>query len=118
MGMVEQLTIFSTEVSGAATPLRPLLSPSNEFVWTDDHQEAFIEVKKVLTSPPVLKQFDPSLVTALHNDTSKKNGLGYALIQRHPCGWRLIQCGSRFVTDTESRYAMVELEMKGVEWAL
>lgn len=39
-------------------------------------------------------------------------------MQKHPDGWRLVQCGSRFVSDAESRYAMVELEMKGVEWAL
>lgn len=27
-------------------------------------------------------------------------------------------CGSRFVTETESRYVMVELELKSVEWAV
>jgi RNase H-like domain found in reverse transcriptase len=67
---------------------------------------------------PSLRQFDPSLETALHTDASRKNGLGYALLQKHPEGWHLVQAGSRFVTDAESNYAMVELEMKGVEWAV
>ena len=30
----------------------------------------------------------------------------------------MIQAGSRFVTDAEANYAMVELEMKGVEWVI
>ena len=31
---------------------------------------------------------------------------------------RLIQCGSRFISDTESRYSITELEMLAVVWAI
>jgi hypothetical protein len=118
MGMVEQLSNFSSINSKPATPLRQLLSPSHEFVLTSDHDSAFNHVKEALTSSPILKQFDPNLETALHTDASRRNGLGYVLLQNHPEGWRLVQCGSHFVSDAESRYAMVELKMRGVEWAL
>ena len=118
MGMVEQMAEFSPHISAAATPLRPLLSPSNPFIWNADHEEAFESVKKTMVDPPSLRQFDPLLETALHTDASRKNGLGYVLLQKHPEGWHLVQAGSRFVTDAESNYAMVELEMKGVEWAV
>ena len=32
--------------------------------------------------------------------------------------WRLVEANSRFITDTEARYAMVELELLGVRWAM
>ena len=117
-GMVNQLSEFSTEIAGAAEPLRGLLKPKNAFVWTPAQEEAFATVKKALVSPPILAQFDPSLPTMLQTDASRLKGLGYALLQKHEDSWRLIQCGSRFLTDTESRYAMIELELLAVVWAI
>ena len=75
MGMVEQMAEFSPHISAAATPLRPLLSPSNPFIWNADHEEAFEAVKKTMVDPPSLRQFDPSLETALHTDASRKKAL-------------------------------------------
>ena len=71
----------------------------------------------MLISPPVLAFFNPSLPTALQTDASRLNGLSYALLQRHGDQWRLVQCGSRFLSDTESRYATIELELLAVTWA-
>lgn len=84
------------------------------FKWTTDHDAAFAAFKWALSSPPVLAPFEPTAETALQTDASRKNGLGYALLQKQEGRWRLIQCGSR----TESRYAMVELELNAVEWAM
>ncbi len=39
-------------------------------------------------------------------------------MQKHPEGWRLVQAGSRFLTDAEANYSMVELELRGIEWAI
>ena len=44
--------------------------------------------------------------------------MGYALLQRHGDSWRLVDANSRWCTDTESRYAIVELELAAVEWAI
>lgn len=114
LGLVGQLADFSDEIAAAAGPLRPLLRQGNQFVWSADQEEAFETVKRALTSPPVLANFDPAAETVLQTDASRKNGLGYILLQRHGDHWKLIQCGSRFVSDTESRYAMVELELLAV----
>ena len=47
------------------------------------------------------------------------HGLGYALLQDYGHGQlRLIQCGSRFLPDTETRYATIELELLAVTWAM
>ena len=88
------------------------------YLWNADNEVAFEKVKKAVTSPPVLSTYAPTAETVLQSDASRKNGLGFALLQRHSNKWRLIQCGSRFISDTESRYAIVELELKAAQWAV
>ena len=109
MGLINQLGDFTTDVSTTADPLRELLKTKNEFRWTETHTTAFQATKKALVTAPTLAHYDPSKPTALHTDASRRKGLGYALLQKHADKWKLIQCGSRFLTETESRYAMVEL---------
>jgi hypothetical protein len=71
-----------------------------------------------LVAPPILAPFDPELETSLQVDASRKNGMGYALLKRHGEIWKLIDANSRWCTDTESRYAIVELELAAVKWAM
>ncbi len=118
VGLVEQLAGFSDEVAKVMRPLRPLLSKRSEFYWTHEHDRAFEETKQVLTKPPILATFDPTLPTMLQTDASRINGLGYALLQKQENIWRLIEANSRFISPTESRYAMVEMELLAVKWAM
>ena len=118
LGMVNQLGSFSPNISAAAGPLRELLSMKNVFLWSSSHNKSFEEVKRMLTEPPVLTHFELDRKTALHVDASRINGLGYVLLQEHSGVWKLIQCGSRFISDTERRYAMIEIEMLGIAWAV
>ena len=101
----------------SAEPLSDLLKPKNEWRLTAQHDSAFAAVKQALTSPPVLAYFSPELPTMLQTDASRRHGLGYALLQRHGDDWKLVQCGSRFISDTESRYSVIELEMLAAVWA-
>ena len=50
MGLANQLGAFSAEIAAAAEPLRYLLRPSNTWLWTADHDQAFNEVKQKLVS--------------------------------------------------------------------
>ena len=119
MGLVNQLTEFTPDISAAAQPLRPLMSPRRAFVWTADHDAAFSQVKKALSRPPQLVMFDPHLPTILQTDASRLHGLGYALLQDQGGNQlRLVQCGSRFLSDAETRYATIELEMLAAAWAM
>ena len=118
MGLCNQLGGFSSEVAHAAQPLRDLLKPRNEWCWTDVHDVAFQKVKDTLVAPPILAHFDAAMPTMLQTDASRLHGLGFALLQRHGENWRLIQCGSRFLIDTETRYAVIEVEMAAVLWAV
>jgi hypothetical protein len=42
----------------------------------------------------------------------------YAVLRKHNAQSRLIEANSRWCTATESRYAIVELELAGAEWAI
>jgi hypothetical protein len=114
MGLVNQMDQFSDGISAAAGPLRDILKTRNEYMWTGAHKNAMEEVKKTLTTTPILAPFDPKAKNALETDASRKKGFGYALLQKQKGIWRLIQCGSWFLTDTETRYAMVELKCMAI----
>ena len=114
MGLVNQLGDFTDQISFAALPLRDLMKHRSPFVWMPCHGGAFTAVKMALVSPPSLAQYDPSLPTVLHTDASRRKGLGFALLQQHGEQWRLVQCGSQFLKDSETCYAIVELELLAV----
>ena len=119
MGLVNQLAEFSPDIATTAHPLRPLMSPKRSFVWTPDHEQAFRKVKEALISPPILAPFNPTSPVILQTDASRLYGIGYALLQENGQGrLQLVQCGSRFLTDTETRYATIELELLAVAWAM
>ena len=98
-------------------------------------------VKDIITGPQCLARYDPRKPIVLITDASRI-GLGFVLvhpevddlllnkdgylittsptsytIKKHPKG-RLITCGSRFISATELNYAIVELEMLALVWAV
>ncbi|XP_043200358.1 uncharacterized protein LOC122369578 [Amphibalanus amphitrite] len=117
MGLVNQLSGLTPELAGSTQAFRDLLKSRRVWRWTEQHEAAFLHTKIVLSSPPVMAFFDPQLPTVLQTDAAKTRGLGFAVLQRHGEDWRVVQYGSRFLTDTESRYAVIELELAAVLWA-
>ena len=75
---------------------------------------AFDDVKRCLTSAPTLSFFDPSRPTRLCTDASRR-GLGFVLQQQSDDTWVMIQAGSRFLPDAESRYA---IKLLAVAWVI
>ena len=116
-GLTNQLTASTDSIATLLGPLRPLLSTKNEFLWSEVHDQAFQKAKQFLASAPTLAYFDPAKPTRLCTDASR-HGLGFVLQQRHQDKWALVQAGSRFLSDAESRYAIIELEMLAVSWAI
>ena len=120
-------------------PLKPLLQKKNVYAWNQDHSNAMNRVKDIVTGPQCLQRFDPELPTVLLTDASR-TGLGYVLIQtkkkpeandddsmadvvtKHtakkiPKG-KLVSCGSRFLSSAEANYAVIELELLAIQWAI
>ena len=46
------------------------------------------------------------------------DGIGYALLLKHGDQRKLLEWGSRLLADAESRYAVANLELRGVEWLM
>jgi RNase H-like domain found in reverse transcriptase/Integrase zinc binding domain/Reverse transcriptase (RNA-dependent DNA polymerase)/Integrase core domain/Retroviral aspartyl protease len=67
-------------LSVIAGPLYELLQADRKFIWGTKQQEAFDEIKKILTSPPLLHWFRDEDKTILVTDASI-NGIGAALLQ-------------------------------------
>ena len=119
LGMANQLGAFLPDLAQATPALRQLIMKGVAFVWYEPHQEEFERLKKLLTSDLLCKAFNPKLRTELLTDASRLNGLGFCLVQRDDTDKpRLITCGSCSLTDTQSRYATIEIEMLAIQWAI
>ena len=118
-GLVNQLSLFTDQIAELLQPLRPLLSMQNEYVWDQAQSRAFTTAKCAPASPPTLAFYDPTCPTSLRTDASNLHGLGFILMQKQEdSSWRVVQCGSRFLTAAESRYAAIELELLGIVRAI
>ena len=78
IGLVNQLSTSTNTIATMLAPLRPLLSTKNEFLWSNHHQEAFVQVKTSLTTSPMLSFYDINKPTRLSTDASR-HGLGFIL---------------------------------------
>ena len=119
LGLVNQLTSLMPDVAHITEGLRELLKKDVAFTWLPCHQKCFDRSKELLTSPVVCKPFNPELPTELLTDASKLKGLGFALIQRNADeSIHLVHCGSRSLSAAEKNYAVIELEMAAIYYAV
>ncbi len=128
-GLVNQLS-YSFAQAPVMEPFRGILS-SKSFYWDSAMDELFAKSKSKIISlvQHGVKTFEPNRPTCLATDWSK-SGIGFNLTQKHcqcpgpptpGCGddhWKLVFAGSRFTTDTESRYAPIEGEALAVVYGL
>ena len=63
------------------SPLNSLTVKGAEWKWTEQHEHAWLQLKRALMSFPVLRTYDPSLETLLYTDASKLH-IGGALCQK------------------------------------
>ena len=128
-GLVNQ-GAYAFSVAKEMKPFRHLLKPSTKFVWTEELQRVFEQSKEAMLEAMRVgvRLFDPTRTTNLATDWST-GGIGFMLRQKHctcksitpACcndGWKLCLVGSRFTTETESRYSPIEGEALAVAYAL
>ena len=106
--MVNQLGKFLPNLAEKTMPLRELLQKDAAWLWDTPQQRAFEEVKRILTTAPVLALFDPTRETTVSADASCF-GLGAVLMQKQPEGTlKPVSYISRSMTATEQRYVQIE----------
>ena len=68
--MVSFLSSFLPDLRRLLIPIYDLQKKSKKFKWTDEAENAFNDIKKLLVNPPVLKAPTPDGLFRLESDTS------------------------------------------------
>jgi hypothetical protein len=100
-----------------ARPLFNLKKKNVPWKFGPDERNAFIQLKKALTSAPLLIHADISLPYMLSTDASGY-ALGAVLSQDQGRGEQPIGYASRTLKDAECRYSGIEREALGIYWAV
>ncbi|XP_062538719.1 uncharacterized protein K02A2.6-like [Armigeres subalbatus] len=117
LGKATYYSAFIPNLSSRARILRDMLL-ADTFTWTSEADEAYLDLKEVLTSPQVLMQYDPTLPLILATDASK-TGLGAVLSHRLSNGLeRPIAYASTTMSSTEQRYPQIDKEALAIVWAV
>ena len=86
-------------------------------LWEDQHQTAFDEVIRLLTSAPILGIADRGQPFTLHCDASG-TGLGAVLYQQQDGVTKVIAYASRGLNKTEMNYPAHKREFLALKWAM
>nr|CBN81752.1 Pol polyprotein [Dicentrarchus labrax] len=110
---------FIRNYSKVAAPLTKLTSVKVPFAWSPEAENAFLALKELFTSAPVLHHPDPSLQFVVEVDASD-TGVGAVLSQRSPKDQKLHPCAflSRRLSPAERNYDVGNRELLAVVVAL
>ena len=112
-GMVNYLKKFSPVLSELSEPLRRLCKSGVKCAWESEQQDAFEDIKQVITALPVLAYFDKTKKHMIQCNASKK-GFGAVLLQES----KPVMYVSRVLTEIEQRYSNIERELLAIVFAL
>ena len=116
-GMENFVSIFCPELQKLLKPIYELTKKGRPFIWGDEQQKAFDEIKSRLLKPPVLSMPDKRGRSLLYSDTSKYT-TGSALYQVQDGKPKLIAYVSKRMPEAARKYSITELEMCGNVQAL
>ena len=107
-GLASYYRCYFANFASVSEPLRCLLQKNKQFVWTEQQQKAFVNLKECLASPTVLAypSFGPEAEEfILDTDASTDTGIGAVLSQIQADGTeRVIAYGSRSLQPPEKNY--------------
>ncbi|WVZ63867.1 LOW QUALITY PROTEIN: hypothetical protein U9M48_013465 [Paspalum notatum var. saurae] len=113
LGLAGYYRRFIKDFSKIAKPMTSLTKKNAKFVWGPKCEEGFRELKKLLTTAPVLAQPDVTKPFDVYCDASGQ-GLGCVLMQEG----RVIAYASRQLRKHETNYPTHDLELAAVVHAL
>ena len=118
LGLAGYYRKFIKDFSKIAKPLTKLLYKNQEYIWTEDQQQAFEKLKEKLYNAPVLRYPDFDRPFRLYTDASNI-ALGAVLHQKFEDGKEHpVVYISKSLTQTEQNWHSTELECYAVYWAV
>ena len=118
LGAIQYLSKHIENLSAQTDILRQFLKKDNELNWTTEHTKAFENLKQKITEILCLAHYNSDYPNVITTDASTK-GLGATLWQEQPDGkLKPIGFASRFLSDTEKKYPINELELLAMVWGL
>ena len=118
LGAIQYLSKYIENLSAQTDISRQLLKKDNDWNWTTEHTKAFENLKQKITEIPCLAHYNSDYPNMITTDANTK-GLGATLWQGQLDGkLKPIGFASRFLSDTEKKYAINELELLAVVWGL
>jgi hypothetical protein len=115
LGLSRYYRRFIPNFSKIVKPLTELLIKNTPFVWNRRTDEAFITLKDLLTSEPLLQYPDFMKPFVLTTDASNK-ALS-PILSQGPIGQDLpIACASRTLINAEKNYSTTEKELLAIVW--
>ena len=112
-GMLNFVGKFIPNMATRTSAMRSLLRKGSIWLWDENHEVEFLDMKQALTTHPVLAYYDPSKQHKISSDASK-DGIGSVLLQMESDGWHPIHYGARSFSKTERSYAPIEREALGM----
>ena len=113
VGMVNFLSLFCLEIHKLSKPIYDLTRKGRQFIWEEEQQTAFKEIKNRLIKPSVLHLPDNKGKFHLYSDTSKF-AMGNHLYQVLNGKLKLIAHVSKILPEAARNYSITELEMFGL----
>ena len=113
LGLAGYYRRFIEDFSRLATPMTRLTRKEVKFVWNDSCERAFKELKRRLTSAPILIVPKRGQRYTVYYDASK-DGLGCVLMQ----SGKVVAYGSRKLKNHEQNYSTHDIELEAIVFAL
>ena len=112
-GMVTYLAKFLPKLSTVMEPIRRLTKHDVEFEWSEEQNKAMDEIKRLVTTAPVLAYYDTKKELVIQCGASSK-GLGGVFLQEE----KPLSYASRALSTTECEYAQIEKECLATVFSL
>ena len=118
LGMCNYYRRFIKNFALIARPLHDLTSKKlGKFEWTNIHEQAFLDLKKAMLSPPILAFPSKTGKFILYTDASDF-AIGSVLCQLQDDREKIIAYASRKLSDSERRYGITKKEMLAVVFSI
>ena len=115
--MVNQYFRFIKQLSTKLKPLHNLLCADVQWHWGKQQCDAFSNIGKIMSSPPIVVHFDPSKLLVLTTDASEC-GIGVVLSHTTTVGEHPIACYSRTLSKAERNCSQLDKEGLAVIFGL